>query len=146
MKKKLILLVVVLLLLVGCKQDKFYLDSEHYGKAAITDIDSNRLKEIEKDGNKTLVFVYLPGCSSCTEFKAVLNDFTTEYNLGLYSISIRDVEGTKAENIEYAPSLMIYNDGKVVDYLDSASDEDLPYFKSVDKLKEWLDQYIYLSK
>ena len=146
MKKKLLLLVALLLLLVGCKQDKFYLDSEHYGKAAITDIDSNRLKELETNGNKMLVFVYLPGCSSCAEFKTVLTDFTTQYNLGVYSISIRDVKGTMAEDIEYAPSLMVYNEGKVVDYLDSASDEDLPYFKSADKLKEWLDQYIYLSK
>ena len=54
MKKKLILLVVVLLLLVGCKQDKFYLDSEHYGKAAITDIDSNRLKEIELNNSERI--------------------------------------------------------------------------------------------
>ena len=146
MKKKLILVVAILLLLVGCKQEKFYLDSEHYGKSAITEIDSTKLKEMEKNGNKNLVFVYLPGCSSCTEFKKVLTTFTDEYNLEVYSISIRDVEGTKAESIEYAPSLMIYKDGTVVDYLDSASNDDLPYFKSADKLKEWLEQYIYLSK
>lgn len=146
MKKKLLLLVAIVILLVGCKQEKFYLEDVHYGNGVITDIDKKELKLLEKEKQSFAVFVYLPGCSSCAEFKKVLNEFVEEKNIEVYSISITDVEGTGVEKVEYAPSLVLYNEGKVVDLLDSASDEDLPYFKEATSLTEWLEEYIYLEK
>lgn len=146
MKKKLLLLVAIVILLVGCKQEKFYLEDVHYGNGVITDINKKELKSLEKEKQSFAVFVYLPGCSSCAEFKKVLNEFVEEKNIEVYSISITDVEGTGVEKVEYAPSLVLYNEGKVVDLLDSASDEDLPYFKEVTSLTEWLEEYIYLEK
>ena len=146
MKKKLLLLVAIVILLVGCKQEKFYLEDVHYGNGVITDIDKKELKLLEKEKQSFAVFVYLPGCASCAEFKKVLNEFVEEKNIEVYSISITDVEGTGVEKVEYAPSLVLYNEGKVVDLLDSASDEDLPYFKEVTSLTEWLEEYIYLEK
>lgn len=146
MKKKLLLLVAIVILLVGCKQEKFYLEDVHYGNGVITDIDKKELKLLEKEKENFVIFVYLPGCSSCAEFRTVLTEFIEEKNIEVYSISITDVEGTGVEKVEYAPSLVLYNEGKVVDLLDSASDEDLPYFKEVTSLTEWLEEYIYLEK
>ena len=146
MKKKLLLLVAIVILLVGCKQEKFYLEDVHYGNGVITDIDKKELKLLEKEKQSFAVFVYLPGCSSCAEFRTVLTEFVEEKNIEVYSISITDVEGTGVGKVEYAPSLVLYNEGKVVDLLDSASDEDLPYFKEVTSLTEWLEEYIYLEK
>jgi len=145
-KKKLLLLVAIVILLVGCKQEKFYLEDVHYGNGVITDIDKKELKLLEKEKENFVIFVYLPGCSSCAEFRTVLTEFIEEKNIEVYSISITDVEGTGVEKVEYAPSLVLYNEGKVVDLLDSASDEDLPYFKEVTSLTEWLEEYIYLEK
>lgn len=146
MKKKLLLLVAIVILLVGCKQEKFYLEDVHYGNGVITDIDKKELKLLEKEKENFVIFVYLPGCSSCAEFRTVLTEFVEEKNIEVYSISITNVEGTGVGKVEYAPSLVLYNEGKVVDLLDSASDEDLPYFKEVTSLTEWLEEYIYLEK
>ena len=56
-------------------------------------------------------------------------------------------QGTSIDdNVEFAPALVLYNKGEVVDFLDSTSDEDKPALTSVAGLKKWLEEYIYLSK
>lgn len=148
MKTKFFFLLIVIFCLFGCgKTEKFYLETEHYEKAAITEIDAKKLKELENKKKNFAIFVYLPGCISCAEFKEVLTDFSNDKEIEFYSISINDVEGTLVnDKVTYAPSLVLYNDGKVVDYLDSVSDKDKPYFKSTNGLQKWLEEYIYLSK
>ena len=41
------------------------------------------------------------------------------------------------EYIKYYPSLVIYYEGEIVDYLDTNSDSDSEYYKSVDGFKKW---------
>ena len=144
------LLLILALLLVGCgkeKIEKFYFEDELYKNAVITEIDVAKLEKLEKNKDNFAVFVYLPGCTSCAAFRTVLEEFVEKYNLEIYTISILDAEGTSADDVvEYAPSLVVYKDGKVVDYLESTSDEDKPALTSVDGLKKWLDELVYLSK
>ena len=105
------------------------------------------LKKKEKNEDNFGIFVYLPGCSSCAEFKTVLEDFLTDNNININYISILDSDGTAVEKkVKYAPSFMVYKDGKVVAYLDSNSDEDTPYFKDANNFKNWLENYVFLSK
>ena len=148
MKKNLLLIVAVMLLLVGCgSKEKFYLEDSYYGDNKLIEINNDDLKKLEEDKKDFVLFVYLPGCSSCAEFKTVLEDFLTENNININYISILDTDGTSVENkVKFAPSFMVYKDGKVVDLLDSNSDEDLSYFKSAESFKNWLEKYIYLSK
>lgn len=148
MKKNLLLIVAVMLLLVGCgSKEKFYLEDSYYGDNKLIEINNDDLKKLEEDKKDFVLFVYLPGCSSCAEFKTVLEDFLTENNININYISILDTDGTNVENkVKFAPSFMVYKDGKVVDLLDSNSDEDLSYFKSAESFKNWLEKYIYLSK
>ena len=146
MKKKLLVLIAMVLMLVGCKSEKFYLDDEHYDKVGIVEIDNKELKKKEKNEDNFGIFVFLPGCSSCAEFKTVFNEFTEDEDMMVYSISILDVKGTQAEDLDFAPSFIVYKEGKAVDMLDPASDDDTAYFKSADKFKEWLEEYVYLEK
>ena len=146
MKKKLLVLIAMVLMLVGCKLEKFYLDDEHYDSVGIVEIDNKELKKKEKDEDNFGIFVFLPGCSSCAEFKTVLNEFTEDEDMMVYSISILDVKGTQAEDLDFAPSFIVYKEGKAVDMLDPASNDDMPYFESADKFKEWLEEYVYLEK
>lgn len=146
--KKLLLVIVLTLLLVGCgKVEKFYLEDELYEKAVITEIDVEKLEKLEKEEKNFALFVYLPGCTSCAAFRTVLEDFVVDKNMEIYTISILDAENTSADDVvEYAPSLVLYNEGKVVDYLDSTSNDDKPALTTVDGLEKWLDEYIYLTK
>ena len=147
MKKKICLLVALVLLLVGCKPEKFYLEDELYEKSAITEIDVDTFKKLEKDEKEFAIFVYLPGCTSCAKFKEVLSEFDEANKIEFYTISITEVKGTSIlDNIEFAPSMLIYKDGKVVDALDATSDKDKSALTTVDGFTKWLEEYIYLTK
>lgn len=148
MKKNLLLILAVMLLLVGCgSKEKFYLEDNYYGDNKLVEINNEDLKKLEEDKKDFVLFVYLPGCSSCAEFKVVLEDFLKDNNIIINYISILDSEGTAVEKkVKYAPSFMVYKDGKVVDLLDSNSNEDVSYFKDANNFKNWLENYIFLSK
>jgi len=147
MKKKILVLIVILLMLIGCGNKKFYLDDEYYEKGAITEIELSELKKLEKEKKSFMVFVYLPGCTSCAQFRTVLEGYTAANKLEFYTISITDLKDSVIlDHIEFAPSLVLYKEGEVVDALDASSDDDKAALTTEDGLVEWLDQYIYLTK
>ena len=146
--KKVLLIIALSILLVGCsKQEKFYLEDNLYNQGVITEVDSSKIEQLEQEEKNFAVFVYLPGCTSCAAFREVLDDFIVENKMEIYAISILDAKETSInDTIEYAPSLILYNKGKVVSYLDSTSDKDKQALTTVDGLKTWLEKYIYLTK
>lgn len=137
-----------MLLLVGCGSNKkFYLEDSYYESNKLVEINNEDLKKLEEDKKDFILFVYLPGCTSCAEFKNVLEDFLSKNNVSINYISILDSDGTSVEKkVKFAPSFMVYKDGKVVDFLDSNSDDDVSYFKDVNNFRSWLENYIYLTK
>lgn len=148
MKKKLLVLVILVLMLVGCgKPEKFYLEDEYYQKGIITEITIDELEELEKEKKNFMVFVYLPGCTSCAQFRSVIEENITDNDLTFYTISINDLKDSVILNhIEFAPSLVLYKEGKIVDALDAASNDDKAALTTKKGLVEWLEQYIYLTK
>ena len=50
------------------------------------------------------------------------------------------------EVVEFAPSMVLYKEGKVVTYLDSVSNDDKLALTNVDSFKVWLEEYVYLEK
>lgn len=151
--KKFLVIIFLALLLVGCGKDeekkieKFYLEDSHYGNAAITEITLEELETLENEKKNFGVFVYLPGCTSCAQFRTVLEEYTVDKNIEFYTISIKNVKGSSIDEVvEYAPSLVLYKDGNVVSYLDSLSNEHIPALTTVDGFNSWLEEYIYISK
>lgn len=146
--KKLFVIIILTILLVGCgKVEKFYLDDNSYEKGIITEITLDEFKTLESGKNSFAVFVYLPGCTSCAQFKNVLEDFVENNKIQFYSISILDVADTSIDEVvEFAPSMVLYKEGKVVSYLDSVSNDDKPALTNVDSFKMWLEEYVYLEK
>jgi hypothetical protein len=145
--KKVFVVLLLLIMLVGCGNKKFYLDDEYYEKGVITSITRDELNKLEKDKKNFMVFVYLPGCTSCAEFRSVLKGYIEDNSLEFYTIAINDLKDSVIlEHIEFAPSLVLYKEGKIVDALDAASDKDKAALTTEEGLVDWLDDYIYLTK
>ena len=147
MKKKILVLVILILMIVGCGNKKFYLEDEYYENGVITDITLEEINDLEMNEKSFMVFVYLPGCTSCAQFRTVLNEYIETHKLEFYTISINDLNDSKIkEHVQFAPSLVLFNKGKIVDALDATSNEDKSALTSVEGLNKWLEEYIYLTK
>ena len=51
-----------------------------------------------------------------------------------------------SEYIKYSPSIVIYNKGKIVSYLDAESNDDKKYYESMEGLYEWFTKYVILKE
>lgn len=106
------------------------------------------LQNLENAGATFPLFVYLSGCPTCAEFMPIVDKYAKENNIKMYSVDLNDIWGSDnsvTTRIKYAPSMFIYKDGEVINYLESANAEDYIYYKSVEKLSEWFNTSINIS-
>jgi hypothetical protein len=145
--KKILLLILSIFMLTACKQDKFYLEDKYYENNEIIDTTHVQIDELFTNKESFVAIVYLPGCTSCVEFRKVVDQFRETNNIVFYNISIEEEKQTELSNkIKYAPSAVIVKEGKIIDYLDTTKNEHIPYYETKEGFTSWLEQYIYLQK
>jgi len=154
MKKyfKILLLLVIVLTCIACKKDEevkiepFDLKEEYYKESKLTNVDLESLNKLIEEKESFGIFVYLPGCTSCAAFSKVLEDFQKQNTVSFYMTQIKDAKETEiGEKIKYAPSFVVFKEGKVVAYLDAESDKDKKVYESIEEFKSWLTKYINLK-
>ena len=154
MKKsfKVLILFLLLALCIACgkkepaKIEPFDLKDEYYEEGNISEIALEDLQDLIENKESFVVSVYLPGCSSCAAFREVLDEFIKDNKLLIYSSQIKDAKQTEiGDKIKYAPSFVVFKEGKVVAYLDAESNDDKSVYETVDNFKTWLTKYINLK-
>jgi len=149
MKKIIILLFFVCLILGGCTKDenKFSLDEKYYENNEYINLDKDSLDTLIENKESFAVFIYQPLCTASYEFNKVLTEFSNIYQVSFYKIAFSDIKDTPISNyVKYYPSLIIYNKGKVVDYLDADNDKHTEYYKSVEDFAKWFSKYVNIEK
>ena len=145
--KKILIILLSILLLTGCKQDKFYLENQYYENNEIIDATHDQINELFDNKESFVALVYLPGCSSCIEFREVIDKFRETNNIVFYNVSYMEERQTKLSSVvQYAPSAVIVQDGEIIAYLDTTKDEHIPYYETKEGFTSWIEQYIYLQK
>ncbi len=143
-----IFIVCFLLLLVGCSNgniDKIYLDDEYYNIGSFININSSDLSNL-KDKNYIL-FTNNNYCNMAIPCDKIFLEFMEKYDIDFLYMSFDDFKKTSFyKEVEYAPSVLIVDKGKIITYLDANSDDDLDKYQDVNKFEEWIGKYIYLSK
>ena len=126
----LLLISIIIVIIKKMPEQKFYLEDKYYGNSEFTTIESNDLNKLMNDKESFALFIYQPACVTSSEFEQILYDFTKSNNIKIYEIAFSDIKDTKlSKSIKYYPSFAIFNKGKMVDYLDAESDNDLKYYK-----------------
>ena len=143
--KKIFLIIFIALLFCGCSKeiDKFYLDDEYYNDGKFIDVEA--LDELEN--KKYILYTNNNVCNFPKPCTNIFEEFMSEYNIDIVTIYYEDFKNTKYyKEVENAPSIIIMNNGKIIDYLDINSEEDEIKYQSVDEFTKWISKYIYLTK
>lgn len=131
---------------LNAKEGYSYL-AEATNPLSFSEINKDNFKEITNNNEYTLIFVYLKGCSACNAFKTIIYDTKAYNDLAVYQIEYKNLSTLNLDipDLKYAPSLIVVKDGKVLDYLDSSSDEDKTFFKEAYSLSKWLSNYMDIN-
>ena len=146
MKKILLIAVLAIIIVTGCsnKQNKIYLDKNYYGTNEYIPVTK---ENIESNRGNYLLFVYNNACSFGIPCEEIFDQFMKQENISILSIPYTKYKETYlAEEVKYAPTIIIVNNKKVIEYLDASEDEDINRYQDVNEFKKWLENYIYLEE
>ena len=146
MKKILLLAIIAIVIVTGCdnKQEKIYLDKNYYGSNEYVPVTK---ENIEANRGNYLLFVYNNACSFGVPCEDIFKEFMKQENIAILSIPFTEYKDTYLiEEVKYAPTIIIVNNKKVIEYLDASEDEDLNRYQDVNEFKKWIEKYIYLEE
>ena len=143
-----IVLLIAIFLLTGCvsnKVEKFYLNDKYYNEGNYISLDSVELENIKNDS--MIIYTYNNFCNLPIHCENVFKEFMDKNKIDFISIPFAEFRLTSFyQYVSYAPSILIVNNGKIVDYLKTDSDSDYDKYQKSDEFEKWLDKYIYFSK
>lgn len=152
-KKVLVLLILFLLVITSCSKKinqndnikRYYLEEKYYNKGKFVSVSSNELENIKQES--FLLYIYNNFCNMAIPCENIFEEFMDKYDIDIVSIPFTDFKETSLYNsVRYAPSIIVIEKGKVLDYLDANSDDDLLKYQDVSELEKWLNNYVYFTK
>lgn len=97
-------------------------------------------ENIVKEKKDFVLYVSLPICNGdAAKFKEFVLDFERKNHISFYYLTSDYVKDTSVyETVKFFPSVIIYKDGKIVNYLKYDSDEDKEFYKSYEGFEKWI--------
>lgn len=155
MKNKVIIFLLILFILIvytivtlfiNKKEKTFYLEDNYYKLNNITEIKIDELNKLIDKKESFAVFIYQPMCLTSSSFERVLKDFLDDKQISVYKISFSNIKDTDlGKIIRFYPSFIIYNKGKIIDFLEANKDEDVKFYTSKEYFEEWFTKYVKLK-
>ena len=140
--KKIIICLLVSLLLVGCS-GKIKLEDKYYEGNKFIEISEGRLNTLLEEKENFVLFIYQPMCEMSSKFEKVLDEYLKDKKINFHKMSFSEMKKTNLKDkVKFYPSLIIFKDGEVVDFLDADSNEDTKRYKEVDAFKKWFESYV----
>ena len=103
----------------------------------------------EKIDNKVnfALYVYASGCLSCAAFSPYINAYVEESKIILYAIelSIFDENNPEVGDLLKTPSVLIFNEGELYEYIAAHIEDHSSYFESKDGFKQWFETYVIMK-
>ena len=128
-------------------KEKFYLEDTYYNKGGLKDTTIKEVNNLIKNKKSFILFTYNDFCSFSVPCDSVFEESSNKLNIEILQIPYRDFKKTVLnKKLEYGPSVLIINKGKIVKYLDAEKDNDKELYQDTKKFNSWLQKYIYTQK
>lgn len=156
MKKKILIVISIIvcislfLILYGVnnkKIDSFYIEDKYYNKGEFIEVNSSDVKKIINKEESFILYVHNNFCAFAIPCENIFDEVIDKYKIDMLKINFDEFKNTSFyKKVEYAPSVIIVKDGKIIDYLDAEDDNDLEKYQDVNSFENWLKKYVKLKK
>ena len=153
MKKKLliiisILLFIIILLIYTYKlNNKFYLTKKYYDNYQYKVINHKKVEKMISNNDSFVLFTNNDFCIFKVPCDNIFKSVFKDSNMTLFYIRFDEFKKTSLyKKVNYAPSVLLINNGQLITYLDPDSDSDSKVYQSKKEFRKWLEKYIYLNE
>lgn len=138
-----ILIPLSLLFITNLTKQKITLESKYYNTGKFIDINVANLNELLNNKENFILFTYNNFCTFKVSCDEIFNESIKELNITILKIPFDEFKTTDLYNeVNYAPSVILIKDGKIVEYLDPEKNEDLPKYQDKKEFTSWIKKYI----
>lgn len=156
-RNRIIFVVVIILILVvlgvllltnrSKKVEKFHLEDEYYNELGLVTVEPDDFEKLLSEKKNFLLFIYNDVCSFKIPCDTIYDKVAKDNKFEILQMNFREFKDTSLYGkVKYAPSVIVIKKGKIVDFLDAESNEDLDRYQDGDKFLDWLSNYIYFEK
>ena len=118
-------------------------------ESSIPNITVSEIDKRNENKETYAVYVYLPGCATCASFLPIISEYRDANLIDIVSISYKDTEGTGSiveKEVEYAPSILLFENGQLKAKLTADGEEDKVYYESVENLSKWFHEQLGIEE
>ena len=151
MKIKKIIIVFVFIILIplsllfinNLTKQKITLESKYYNTGKFIDINGANLNELLNNKENFILFTYNNFCTFKVSCDEIFNESIKELNITILKIPFDEFKTTYLYNeVNYAPSVILIKEGKIIKYLNPEKNEDLPKYQDKKEFTSWIKEYI----
>lgn len=129
------------------RDGRVVLSAEYRGEGGIGMITTNDLKTMAEEKKSFMLFVSQPECQAAEKLRGILQELIKEYPIQIFEVSFSELrESGLASEVRFYPSLVVYRQGQVADFLDANDSADTEAYNSLAGLKDWLTNVVILDK
>ena len=138
-----ILIPLSLLFITNLTKQKFTLESKYYNTGKFIDINGANLNELLNNKENFILFTYNNFCTFKVSCDEIFNESIKELNITILKIPFDEFKTTYLYNeVNYAPSVILIKEGKIIKYLNPEKNEDLPKYQDKKEFTSWIKEYI----
>lgn len=145
MIKKIYLFVlwIAVIFLSACTQ-KFFLDEQYYNQGTFIEITSKDFESL--DSQNYVLFTYNNYCAFSVPCDEIFKEFMEKFDIDFLSMPYEEFKETELHKIvEFAPSVIIVKNWKIIDYLDPEKDKYLDMYQDEWEFEKWILKYIEIK-
>ena len=141
--KKIVIILICLFLTSCTSSSKFSIEKEYYKESKFINVKSEDIEKLKEEKKSFIVFVYNNYCLLETPCDEIFKKVMDKYNISFLYLPYEEMKKTFIyDDVKLAPSVILIKEGKIVTYLNTESNDDLPKYQDADEFEKWLTSYI----